>query len=224
MDLKDTTKAIIDYLSLDYKEIPHVLSMAERTVPKYKGSVQPFQAAFLYWLTARYVPTYGDILEVGTGLGYTSLVMAIAKPSAVINTLNPNNEECKIARKILEGNKNVSVNNVDSREWYAYQTGEDLYDLIFVDGDHKDIEFDCKWYDHLTDNGVIVFHDYSPLGSWAACPPVFDHLNLKRLEWGEPTHLVRDRGNVGMIAWRRGLPGQTLELEIENFALNLSPA
>ena len=207
--LEDTPNALIKFFTMDYPEIPSVLTEAEKKVPKYKGSVQPYQAAFLYWLTAKYVPTYGRILEIGTGLGYTSWIMATAKPKSLIDTLNPNSKECDIAEDTLRDFPNVQIFNKMSNQYYGDMfdadkiMAETTFDLIFVDGNHKDIAYDCKWRDHLTDNGIIVFHDYSPLDSWSPCLPVYNHLNkLKNSTWGEPTHTVIDDGNVGMIAWQ----------------------
>jgi len=201
MQLVDTPKNIISYLSLDYPEIPDVLSKADKSVQTYKGSIQPFQAAVLYFLASKHVPTYGQILEVGTGLGYSAFVMASARPSAHIITLNPTLNERLIAAGVLV-DFDVEILPYKSRDFYVLD--ETSYDLIFIDGNHNDIAFDCDWYKRLTPNGLIVFHDYSPEDAWSAQPIVYNFLNnLKNKKWGNESYMFADDGKVGMIAWLR---------------------
>lgn len=199
MKLIDKPKNIITLLSIDYPEIPGVLANTEKMLPKYKGSIQPFQAAALYYLASKHVPTYGQILEIGTGLGYSSFVMSSARSSANITTLTPNANERKIAIDVLS---DFSVDVLPHKSRDFFELDETKYDLIFVDGNHNDIAFDCGWYTRLTDRGLIVFHDYSPNDAWSPQPTVYNHLNkMKVSEWGYEDYLFVDDGKVGMIAW-----------------------
>ncbi len=201
MKLIDRPEAIIEFLSFDYPEVTFVLDEAGKSTQKFKGSIQPYQAAILYWLVSKHVSSYGKILEVGTGLGYTSWVMSAATPTANITTLNPSLNERLIAKEVLNG-FHVDVLAHTSREFF--ELDETKYDLIFIDGDHNDIAFDCKWYDRLAPDGLIIFHDYSPIDAWSPQPIVFNYLNkMKDTKWGPENYLFVDNGKVGMIAWQQ---------------------
>lgn len=200
-----TPQEIIDIIANDCPEINNFILEANIKIHKYKGSMQPYQAACLYFLAGDY--NFGNILEVGTGVGYSTFFLANACPNANIYTVNPNRDEVKIASKALSGFENINYHLVTSREYYEFcmRYGSNLpdkYDFIFIDGDHKDIEFDLKWYDRLNENGCILFHDYSDTNSRSSCPPVFNALNEFKSIVGEfDILIVDDVNNYGMAGW-----------------------
>ena len=201
LDLYATPDEIIDEIQSYHPDtdITQLLFNANIKCRKYKGSIQPYQAAVLYHLASDY--NYGQILEVGTGLGYSAFLIASAAPNAKIITLNPSNEELKWAKSSLAEFRNIQYVNMTSREWYDYQFYTGNFDFIFIDGNHKDIDFDLIWYNRLNPNGMIVFHDFSDIDSKSPCLPVYEKLSLFANE-NKPDVLVKDTINkFGMIGF-----------------------
>lgn len=204
MKLNQTPQEIIDFVADKYPEIEQLIFNANIVCHKYKGSMQPYQAAVLYYLAKDY--NHCDILEIGTGVGYSTFFLANAAPQANIVTLNPNAQEWDIASQIPIKSR-VHFINLTSREWFE-DTGEmpETYDFIFVDGDHKDIKFDVQWYNRLNDNGTIVFHDYSNSKSKSPCLPVWNELTTLKHSYGDFDIEVVDTVNrFGMAGWVKKL-------------------
>lgn len=191
---------IIEHVANKYPEIDQLLFDANIYCHKYKGSMQPYQAACLYYLAKDY--NHCDILEVGTGVGYSTFFLASAAPQANIVTLNPNVQEWNIASKIPVDGK-VHFVNLTSREWFS-DTSEmpETYDFIFVDADHRDIKFDVNWYNRLNNDGLILFHDYSNSDSKSPCLPVWNELTTLTHSYGDFDIKIVDNINFyGMAGW-----------------------
>ena len=58
------------------------------------------------------------------------------------------------------------------------------FDVVFVDGDHKQVARDLPWFNWIHPGGLMLFHDYSPAESTHACPPVYDVVNARAIRLG----------------------------------------
>jgi predicted O-methyltransferase YrrM len=192
-----------------------------------KRGLLDYQAAWLYAITKARQPA--KILEIGTLVGYSAALMAMAAPRAEIVTLNPSGSEVIQAMRNLAAYANVKV--VPIRSWDYFTTtaprsqegmdsgqqpcrndvgtraenaegaeGDDeyLYDMIFVDGDHRHIEWDLPWFNRLEVGGLMLFHDYSPVDASHPCPPVYEALNRMAEKLHGFDVLIIDEGKTGM--------------------------
>lgn len=77
----------------------------------------------------------GRILEIGTAVGYSGIVMLLASPNAKLNTMEINESLAELARQNFAKagmTDRVNIFLGDARELVCQLTGE--YDLIFMDG------------------------------------------------------------------------------------------
>jgi hypothetical protein len=88
-----------------------------------------------------------------------------------------------------------------STKYLTYE-GHPKFRLIFIDGDHANVHLDFPWWRHLAIGGLFLFHDYSPEGSWRACPPVYRALNIQRDKMSRDFDVaIIDDDNVGMVGY-----------------------
>lgn len=180
-----------------YPGATEAIQVARKAVRHTGQEVYPYQAAVLYALAHGCT---GNILEIGTFLGYSAMVLAEAAPKAKITTLDPVEREWEEAVRNLESYHNVDVLQIKS--WDYLRTCKDTFDLIFVDGDHNAVVLDLPWHDRLTKTGTILFHDYAPAGSGRPALVVYATLNLVQAAAGvKPSVLVVDNDGVGMIGF-----------------------
>ena len=120
---------------------------------------------------AELIPENGTMINIGAGAGTSSLAVAEARPDINIITVDISeggpfggfeNEvnafknakmEKLLPEQLLGDSKKIG------REW-----DRDKVDFVFVDGDHSEdgVRGDIEaWIDHIKDDGIIVFHDYS---------------------------------------------------------------
>lgn len=199
LQVKGLPHKIILEVKKQYPEIEDVIRKAKNETLNYKGSLQPFQAAVLYQLAKQYNEYGYEILEIGGAVGFTTSVLAQACKKASITSLNPTNHERQQAILSLVEYNNVEILHYSSKQFL--ENTDKSYDLIFVDGDHKNIALDWPYYDRLNKDGLILFHDYSPFNSWSPCLPVYEFLNKKASEIGDFHVLVKDQFGVGMAGW-----------------------
>lgn len=207
MHLTGTPDEIIDAIALQYPDIRVVMEQIRAHVEPNKRAVAPYQAAVLYALGREHNHPGARVLEIGTAQGYSATVLALAMPDAQITTLNPHGQEADIARHNLAAfGRRITVVEQRSWDYLATYTGAP-FDLIFVDGDHKNVRRDLPWRRHLAVGGVMVFHDFSPNGSARPCPPVYRALLEFRTELQakqadrEFDVLVVDDTGVGMAGF-----------------------
>ncbi len=106
-----------------------------------------------------------DILEIGTAIGYSSIMMALIDSSIHVTTIEKNEE------RYLEALKNIKKLGLENQITLIYNDAlnielEQDFDLIFIDaakGKNKD--FFIRFEKNLKDNGYIVtdnmeFHGY----------------------------------------------------------------
>lgn len=166
-----------------------------------KGTVYDYQAMALYMLCQSYNREDARILEIGTYYGATAAVMAQAAPLARVTTLNPLEWEVDAARLALREFANVQVICATSQDYLSGYRGPDL-DMIFVDGDHKRVADDLRWWGWLAVGGLMLFHDYTPEGAPRHCPPVVMALDDFAMRLGrEADHRIIDDQRAGMLGW-----------------------
>ena len=204
MILTGTPAEIMTSLTRLHSEVDSVLSLAGASIQhgKTKQSVYSYQAAALYALAKPYNRPECRILEIGTYYGYSAAVLAMAVPDTAVITLNPVMWEAKDARRNLSQFGNVSVVERHSWDYLGMLAPGWAFDFIFVDGDHKRVRLDLPYWNRLPIGGLLVFHDYTPLGAPRHCPPVSEVVN-GFAEWlgREPDVLVVDDQKVGMAGF-----------------------
>lgn len=160
-----------------------------------KAQLLPYQAMALYTLAERYNVDKARILEIGTGLGYSASVIAQAAPKAQIITLNTSKDEVEVARKYLVNYANVFVANIASWDYLKDFNGGPLFDMIFVDGDHKHVRRDMPWFNVLKPGGLMLFHDYSIMTS----TDVYNTVNQFMSQLGRQLDVnIVDMDKIGM--------------------------
>lgn len=89
------------------------------------------------------------ILEIGTAIGYSGIVMLSANPQAVLNTVEMDERSAELAKQNFAANGFADRVNVfvgDAREIVPLLTGE--YDFVFLDGPKGQYD---KFFPYLTD-------------------------------------------------------------------------
>ena len=205
MKIRGDAQAIIGECLIHYPQARAAVDFAREATQRCKGEISDFQAVALFVLTHRYNKPGCRILEIGTAYGFSAAIMAQAAPEAKIITLNPQQWEVDKAEFDLwaVGLDNVEFLPMRSTDYLATHTGEN-FDMVFVDGDHKRVVEDFPFFNKLNPHGLMLFHDYSPKGSWRACPPVYEALNEKRDNFRGFDVLIEDLDGVGMAGWYRG--------------------
>ena len=106
-----------------------------------------------------------NVLEIGTAIGYSAIMMTLASPNVKVTSIERDHE------RYLESLRNIKKLNLEDRITLIYNDAEqvelkDKYDLIFIDAAKgKNMAFFKKFSKNLTDNGYIVtdninFHGY----------------------------------------------------------------
>lgn len=102
-----------------------------------------------------------QILEIGTAIGFSALMMAQAAPEAKVVTIDRNPEMIALAKKNLaeyDKNQQISLLEGEAAEILGDLTGK--YDLIFMDSaKSKYVEFLPYAMDLLSEHGVILMDD-----------------------------------------------------------------
>ncbi|MBQ2711162.1 MAG: O-methyltransferase [Clostridia bacterium] len=110
----------------------------------------------LFDTVARCQPT--RILEIGTAIGYSGIVMLTAAPNATLNTIEMIEESAQMAREnFAEAGLTDRVNLFvgDARQIVTYLTGS--YDFIFMDGPKGQYEVFLPYLTKLlTVGGTLV--------------------------------------------------------------------
>jgi len=184
-------------------EIDEILTKARARVSWTKRQVDEHQAAALGALARAYNHNGARILEIGTATGYSSAVLALSAPRARVLTLNPNASEHAEAVANLDGLANVECRALHSWKLLEDYDGPPL-DFVFVDGDHGRMVMDLPWFDHLAIGGLMLFHDYAPVGARRECPVVYGTLNLlARATDHAPDVGIVDDTATGMLGFIR---------------------
>ena len=106
-----------------------------------------------------------NVLEVGTAIGYSAIMMALANPTLKVTSIERDEE------RYLEALKNIKKFKLEDRITLIYNDAEevnlsDKYDLIFIDAAKgKNMAFFKKFSKNLSKDGFIItdnisFHGY----------------------------------------------------------------
>lgn len=187
-----------------YPEVSAVLSWTRKNIPQIKRQIAPYQGAVLAYYAHQQDRPGARFLEIGTALGYSACLMATAAPRARIVTLNPKPGEFEKAAAALRIRSNVAVIQQTSEQYWKVG-GSELYNLVFVDGDHsyRMVLHDSQFFNRLRPGGVILFHDYSPDGSDRPSAGSYQALNELQEKHRPFDVLVVGSGQVGMCGWIR---------------------
>ena len=96
------------------------------------------------------------ILQIGSAIGYSAIMMALANPNAEITTIE------RDEKRYLEAVKNVKKFNLEDRINLIYNDALDVkingeFDLIFIDAAKaQNIKFFEKFSHNLTRRGTII--------------------------------------------------------------------
>lgn len=96
------------------------------------------------------------VLEIGTAIGYSAIMMALANPNITVTTIE------RDEKRYLEALKNIKKLNLENRITLIFNDALDVniegkYDLIFIDAAKaQSIKFFEKFERNLNPGGVIV--------------------------------------------------------------------
>lgn len=97
------------------------------------------------------------ILEIGTGIGFTALVLATACPNAKIDTIDKDAEHSVMAAKYMQSQgliNRVQIHNAVAED--VLGTLNPNYDLIFFDGYQIHYQFLAYYEALLKSSGILV--------------------------------------------------------------------
>ncbi len=97
-----------------------------------------------------------SVLEIGTAIGYSAIMMALSSPDIKITTIERDQE------RYMEAIKNVKKTNLEDRITLIFNDAldaevDDTFDLIFLDAAKgQNIHFFEKFEKNLKENGFII--------------------------------------------------------------------
>lgn len=137
-------------------DIEKLFKSAEKHITEHECSAHPYKhAQQLVDYILEYKPK--KVLEIGAGIGFTSVAMALALPSLRIDTLEKDLAHAKIAKKYFKDKKvdsRISLINDFAETVLPMMQGQ--YDFIFFDGFQIHYEF-LPQYKRLLKRGGVLF-------------------------------------------------------------------
>ncbi len=121
------------------------------------------------------------ILEIGTAIGYSAIMMAIANPDAEITTIE------RDEKRYLEAVKNIKKFHLEDRIHLIYKDAFDVkldgkFDLIFIDAAKaQNIKFFEKFEYNLNPKGTIITDNMNFHGLVDKSPEEIKSRNLRAL-------------------------------------------
>lgn len=122
-----------------------------------------------------------SVLEIGTAIGYSAIMMALANPNLKITTIE------RDEKRYFEAVKNIKKANLEDRITLIYQdaldvTLDDMFDLIFIDAAKaQNIKFFEKFSKNLKSRGTIVTDNLNFHGLVEKDEDKIESKNLKAL-------------------------------------------
>ena len=122
-----------------------------------------------------------SVLEIGTAIGYSAIMMALANPSLTVTTIE------RDEKRYLEALKNIKKLNLENRITLIFNDALDVnitekFDLIFIDAAKaQSIKFFEKFEKNLNPNGVIITDNIKFHGLVAKNEEEIESRNLRAL-------------------------------------------
>ena len=121
--------------------------------------VEPDVAAFLTVLLR--IRPAARILELGTGVGYSSLLFSFMCPLAEVVTFESDTECCAVAQKMFAkstAHDRIRCSNTDISSALRKLTGK--FDFVFIDADKESYrKYFSEIFGLLSDNAIVVADD-----------------------------------------------------------------
>ena len=127
---------VTEYIRSEIRENIGILAELEKYASEHEVPiVQPETAKLLEVLTAAKQPH--NILEIGTAIGYSAILMSEICPEARITTLEFDGDMASLARDNVARaglSEKIEVIFADARDYISYIDRDGYYDMIFIDG------------------------------------------------------------------------------------------
>ena len=151
---------IVDFMRKQQKPVDGGLKELEEFAHRENIPIIPHETvAYFRFLMETLQP--GKILEIGTAIGFSALLMAQHAPEAQITTIDRNPEMIGLAKENLakyDERSQITLLEGDAVDLLAGL--EDIYDFVFMDSaKSKYIVFLPEILKHLKVGGVIVLDD-----------------------------------------------------------------
>ena len=121
------------------------------------------------------------ILEIGTAIGYSSIMMCSCSPDITITTIE------RDEKRYLEAIKNIKKANLEERIDLIFSDAfdvklEEKFDLIFIDAAKaQNINFFEKFESNLVDRGTVITDNMNFHGLVYKDPEKIESRNLRQL-------------------------------------------
>lgn len=151
---------VVSYMRTHQKqEVGHLRELADFARQENIPIIQPEVVAYFRLLMETLAPK--SILEVGTAIGFSALLMAQYAPQAKITTLERNEEMLTLARKNLQRyDSRKQIKLVEGEALDILPTLEDSYDFVFMDSaKSKYIVFLPQVLERLRVGGLVLIDD-----------------------------------------------------------------
>ncbi len=109
-------------------------------------------------LTSLVAATHAQtVLEVGTGIGYSTVCLALGNPQSLIHTIDKNPLHIELSTKYFtEFGVDKQITTYTDTAENTLPTLQQKFDLIFYDGFVPQIKFVEQFYDLLNNDGLLI--------------------------------------------------------------------
>ncbi|MEG2564085.1 MAG: class I SAM-dependent methyltransferase, partial [Bacilli bacterium] len=96
------------------------------------------------------------VLEIGTAIGYSAIIMALTNPNLKVTSIERDNE------RYLEALKNIKKFNLEDRITLIFKDAlevnlDETYDLLFIDAAKgQNINFFKRFIGNIKQNGFVI--------------------------------------------------------------------
>ena len=151
---------LVEYMRSSQRRFPGGLGELENTANELGIPIIPHETAvFLDFIVGLYQPK--NILEIGTAIGFSALLMAQHAPEAKITTIDRNPEMIGFAKENFakfDNRQQITLLEGDAVD--VLSTLTETYDFVFMDSaKSKYIVFLPEILKHLKVGGVVVLDD-----------------------------------------------------------------
>ncbi|GBG95921.1 O-methyltransferase [Lactococcus termiticola] len=156
---------IVDFMRTRQKQLTGDLAELEAFAKEHNIPIIPHETV-LYFQMLLPLMQADRILEIGTAIGFSSLMMADARPEAEIVTIDRNPEMIALAKEFLgKYDKRHQIQLLEGDAADLLDKVEGPFDLVFMDSaKSKYVEFLPRALEILSDNGVILMDDVFQAG------------------------------------------------------------